>query len=186
GDLPAARALAARHGLRPARALWRMAMDLDPGRGTVPPDVPPSTRLRAFVPGRDEQAWLDVNARAFDWHPEQGRMGLPDLRARQDEPWFDPADLLLAERGGRVVAFAWCKLEPGSDEGELYALGVHPDAQGTGLGRALTHVVLAHLAARGRSRAVLFTEATNTAAVRTYRSVGFVTDRVDVQHTTVG
>src|SRR3712207_7276788 len=48
---------------------------------------------------RSEEAWLRVNARAFDWHPEQGRMTAADLALREAEEWFDPAGFLMAWRG---------------------------------------------------------------------------------------
>lgn len=194
GDLPAARALAARAGMTVVRELWQMAVPL-PAGGATPGATPGATGgadvdaappdgvvVRPFVVGRDEDAWLRVNARAFADHPEQGRMTRADLEAREAEPWFAADDLLLAERDGRLVASVWMKVEPGSDEGELYVLGVDPDAQGQGLGRALTARTLAHLAARGLRRAVLYVSASDEAAVRTYRRAGFVTVRSDVQY----
>ncbi|WP_182112949.1 MULTISPECIES: mycothiol synthase [unclassified Actinotalea] len=184
GNLPAARALAARAGLAVVRELWQMARDLPADEGALPSDamVAPGVTVRPFVVGRDEDAWLRVNARAFARHPEQGRMTRADLDAREAEPWFDPADLLLAERDGVVVASVWMKVEPGSDEGELYVLGVDPDAQGRGLGRLLTARTLAHLGARGLRRVVLYVSAGDEAAVRTYRRAGFETVRADVQY----
>ena len=136
--------------------------------------------MRPFVVGKDEAAWLEVNARAFAGHPEQGRMTLADLRARQAEPWFRADDLLLAERAGRLVGFAWLKVE--GDVGELYALGIDPSAQGGGLGRWLTAAALEHLARRGARTGLLYTEATNHAAVHLYTEAGFRRSRVDVQY----
>lgn len=186
GNLPAARALAESAGLSVVRELWKMSLDLPagtPGGDSARPGhaVTP-VRVRPFVVGQDEAAWLRVNARAFADHPEQGRITLADLRARQGEPWFDPAGFLLAESDGELLAYAWTKIEPGSSEGELYVLGVDPDAQGRGLGRLLTALTLEHLAGRGLRRAVLYTEADNHAAVRTYTSAGFTVARSDVQY----
>ena len=60
------------------------------------PSFPEGVVVRAFEPGRDEQAWLDLNNRAFRHHPEQGAWDLDTLERRMREPWFDPEDLLLA------------------------------------------------------------------------------------------
>jgi len=183
GDLPAARALAARAGLTVQRELWQLARDLPPAQPVPPPPAAPDgVVVRPFVVGQDDDAWLAVNARAFAEHPEQGRMTAADLSARQHEPWFRADDLLLAEHDGRLLAFAWMKVEPGDDTGELYVIGVDPAAQGSGLGRFLTALTLDHLAARGLRRALLYTEATNAAAVRTYAAAGFRRSRTDVQY----
>lgn len=181
GGLPGARALARSAGLSVRRELWRMARPLAPDDDVVP-EPPDGVTLRPSVVGEDEAAWLDLNARAFADHPEQGRMTLADVRARQGEPWFRATDLLLAERDGRLVGSAWTKVEPGSRSGELYALAVDPRAQGTGLGRWLTDVVVAHLAGLGLHEATLYVEGDNHAAVRTYRRAGFERTHVDVQH----
>ena len=176
GALPPARALAASRGLPQVRELWQMA--LDPLVVPPVPDLPPGVTVRAFEPGRDEDAWVAVNARAFAAHPEQGRLTRADLADREAEPWFDPAGLLLAEEDGRLLGFGWTKV-PDATEGEIYALGVDPDAQGRRLGPALTARMLAHLADRGVPRVVLYTEGDNAPAIRVYQAVGFARSAVD-------
>lgn len=182
GNLPGARALAHSAHLAVRRELWQLRRDLDPADLPPVPPAPRGVAVREFVPGADDEAWLALNARAFAHHPEQGRMSAVDLTARQAEPWFRADDLLLAERDGHLLAFVWLKVERGDDAGELYVLGVDPTAQGLGLGRLLTAMTLHQLAERGLRRVLLYTEADNTVAVRTYTSAGFVRSRVDVQY----
>nr|WP_297424687.1 mycothiol synthase [uncultured Actinotalea sp.] len=183
GDLPGARALAAAAGLAVTRELWQMARPLSADDAADdPPATPDGVAVRPFVVGADEGAWVAVNARAFASHPEQGRLTRADVVAREGEPWFDAADLLLAERDGRLVASVWMKVEPGSGTGELYALGVDPDEQGSGLGRYLTGLVVRHLAAQDLERAELYVEGDNEPAIRTYARAGFARSRVDVQY----
>ena len=190
GDLPAARATADAVGMVVVRELWRMALDLaeHPPADAV---LPQGVQVRAFVPGEDEDAWRRVNARAFAYHPEQGRMTSADLRAREQEPWFDPAGFLLVERAGKLLGSVWTKVHPPGDApdgapdeevGEIYVVGVDPDAQGLGLGRALTSLGLAHLRDRGLRTVILYTGAENTVAVHTYERAGFVRAAVDVMY----
>ena len=188
GDLPAARATATAMGMVVVRELWRMALDLTEHPPTAP-RLPQGVEVRPFVPGQDEEAWRRVNARAFAHHPEQGRMTSADLRAREAEPWFDPAGFLLAERDGRLLGSVWTKVHdagtapdgaPGEEVGEIYVVGVDPHAQGLGMGRALTSLGLAHLRDRGLRTVILYTGAENTVAVHTYERAGFVRTAVDV------
>lgn len=185
GDLPAARAFAAATGLVVVRELRKLRLDLTARTDAARRALPPGTTLRTFVPGRDEEAWRRVNARAFAHHPEQGRMTVADVQAREREPWFDPAGFLLAERDGVLVGSVWTKVHPAGTEadgpvGEIYVVGVDPDAQGTGLGGALTSAGLDHLASRGLTTVVLYVDGDNTAAVRTYAAQGFVRAATDV------
>ncbi|MEU8346722.1 mycothiol synthase [Spirillospora sp. NPDC048832] len=179
GDLPAAAALASSEGMERVRALFQMRR---PASDPLPEaHVAEGVSVRTFEPGRDEQAWLDVNARAFADHPEQGAWTMDDVRAREAEEWFDPAGFFLAERDGRLVGFHWTKVHPGKI-GEVYVVGVDPDAQGLGLGRALTLVGLHHLRSAGMEQIMLYVDESNVAAVRLYESLGFTRYAVDVMY----
>ncbi len=185
GDLPAARALAAAAGLVPVERLWRMRADL--ARRPAVPVLPGGVVARAFDPGHDEDALVRLNARAFADHPDQGRWTRHDVLTREAEPWFDAAGLLLLERAGAPVAFVWTKVHPAGEledgpVGELYVVGVDPDAQGGGLGGALTALGLDLLASRGLQVAVLWTSGDNERAVRAYRRAGFARVAVDVRY----
>jgi mycothiol synthase len=139
--------------------------------------------VRPFRPGVDEGAWLAVNSRAFATHPEQGGMTEADLLAREAEPWFDPAGFLLAERDGRVLGFHWTKIHA-DGMGEVYVLGVDPDAQGLRLGPALLGLGLRSLAERGCAEVLLYVDADNTTALRLYSRLGFTEhDRSEQWHT---
>ena len=189
GDLPAARELAAALGYGPVRDLQFLARPLGTGqdRPTMPDVLPDGCTLRTFRPGDDDEAWLRLNAKAFATHPEQGRLTLEDLHARQAEPWFDPGGFFLLHREEHTdpIAFVWTKIEPGqlsgSRDGEIYVVGVAPEAQGAGLGRLMTDVGLAHLARSGADRAVLYVEGDNAPALATYRRAGFRQDARHVQ-----
>ncbi|MTK00616.1 mycothiol synthase [Micromonospora sp. CP22] len=177
GDHPSAAALAVDLGFQRARVLWQLRRPL---AAPLPePRLPDGVTLRAFQPGRDDAAWLALNARAFADHPEQGRWTAEDLRVRLAEPWFDPAGFLLAVESatGRLLGFHWTKVHerPGSARiGEVYVLGVEPDAHGGGLGRALTTAGLAYLRdRRGLDRVMLYVDESNTGAVALYERLGF-------------
>jgi mycothiol synthase len=137
--------------------------------------------LRAFVPGEDEAAVVRVNHRAFGWHPEQSRLDVSELMVLETQPWFDPQGFLLAVGpNNRLLGFHWTKVH--SDGlGEVYVLAVDPDAQGTGLGSALTVAGLAHLRAQGAPEAMLYVDSDNAAAVRTYQKLGFAHHHTDVE-----
>jgi mycothiol synthase len=206
GNHEAAAELAARYGYRPVRELWKMrlatsAAQLPDGGlpdgglpdGGLPdgglPDggLPGGATLRAFVPGQDEDAWLAANRAAFAHHPEQGNMTRADLDARMEEPWFDPAGFLLAvDPGGRLLGFHWTKVHPRHGGhpaiGEVYAVGVIPEAQGTGLGKALTVAGIKHLQRQGLHAVMLYVDADNIPAVALYRRLGFTRWDVDVMY----
>jgi mycothiol synthase len=175
------------------------------------PTLPPGVAVRTFRPGEDDAAWLAVNAAAFAHHPEQGSLTQRDLDDRKAEPWFDPEGFFLAVRAGAgagdggngsgsgvgealgpalgpapgngdFLGFHWTKVHAEERLGEVYVVGVRPDAQGGGLGRALTAIGLRYLAAQGLPTAMLYVDADNTAAVTVYERLGFTTYETDLMY----
>lgn len=186
GNHEAAADLAARYGYVPVRELWKMR--LATAAADLPElSLPDGVSLRSFVPGRDEESWLAVNRAAFAHHPEQGNMSRADLDARMAEDWFDPAGFLLAEdRSGRILGFHWTKIHPRHGDhpaiGEVYVVGVAPEAQGTGLGKALTVAGIRHLQEQGLHAVMLYVDGDNIPAVALYRRLGFSRWDMDVMY----
>lgn len=170
GEHDAAARLARRFGWAPVRELWRMRLtDLDEAPA---PQLPETVSIRAFRPGLDDQAWLSANAAAFADHPEQGRLTLEDLHDRMAEDWFDPEGFLLAWEGETLLGFHWTKVAD-PELGEVYVVGVVPEAQGRGLGRSLTLAGIEHLHRAGLAAIMLYVDADNAAAVKLYKKLGF-------------
>jgi mycothiol synthase len=71
-----------------------------------------------------------------------------------------------------VLGFHWTKVH-GDGTGEVYVVGVDPDAQGGGLGKALTLAGLHHLRERGIREIILYVESDNAPAVAVYTRLGF-------------
>lgn len=172
GDHPAARALARRFGFTPIRTLLQLRMPLAGSRERA-------AVFETFRPGIDEDEWVALNATIFASHPEQGSLTVEDLRVRENEPWFDPDDFLIArDDSGRMVGYNWLKIE--GELGEIYVIGV--DAPGRGLGRSLMLAGLDRMRDRGCTTAALYVEADNVPAVSLYRSLGFSDHTIDVQY----
>ena len=174
-DHPAARRLAERTGFERARELWVMRRRTSTPLPRLEP--PPGVRLRSYTDA-DADAVLRLNAAAFAAHPEQGAMDAENLAERMAEHWFDPAGLILAVdtsdgAEGRLLGFHWTKRHT-HDLGEVYVVGVDPDAQGAGLGRLVTLAGLHHLADLQVNEVILYVESDNAAAIRVYRDkLGF-------------
>ncbi|MCV7280591.1 mycothiol synthase [Mycolicibacterium flavescens] len=184
GNLEPARATAASLGLTVARELLQMRRPLT---GLPPVQVPDGVRIRTYAGPSDDAALLRVNNAAFVWHPEQGGWTDAELAERRGEPWFDPEGLFLAvdDASDEVLGFHWTK-QHDADLGEVYVVGVDPGAQGRGLGAVLTLTGLHHLAARlsasSQPTVLLYVEADNSAAVKTYRNLGFAVFSVDAAY----
>ena len=183
--------MAAAVGLKPGRALYQM-------RRPLPAEEHATIKTRPFRPGSDEQAWLEVNNRAFQWHPEQGGWTVETIKARETQPWFDPDGFLLYETSDeegdapapRLVGFCWTKVHeahnssPGAPSlGEIYVVAVDPDFAGRGLGRQLTLAGLDYLSSIGLTQAMLYVDATNSPAVKLYVDLGFTVNHIDRAYT---
>ncbi|NMM25474.1 MAG: mycothiol synthase [Phycicoccus sp.] len=193
GHLGVARFFAAREEAASVRTLWTMRRSLGADAQPLPTfELPQEFRTRHFVVGQDEDAWLQVNERAFVHHPEQGQMTRVNLDRRIAESWFDATGFILIEdiRGPVPVLAAshWTKVVPPRDpqaiptEGEVYVVAVDPAYHGMGLGQMVTVLGLGYLAERGLSEAFLFVEGDNTRAISVYSQLGFTRTGMDVMY----
>ncbi|MFD1375510.1 mycothiol synthase [Micrococcus antarcticus] len=186
GDHDAAKKLAADVGLDRVRELFRMRRE-----GTDYLEEPAIDRritVRTFRVGEDEPQWLEANAKSFVHHPEQGSLTLNDLEARMSEDWFDPSGFFLAfDAEENLLAYHWTKIHPATADavrptGEVYVVGVVPEAQGLGLGRSLTTTGINYLLELGVDAVILYVDADNEAAVKLYRSLGFTLWDADIMY----
>jgi mycothiol synthase len=200
GENPAAAGLAASLGFVKIRELKQLRRSLSTPLAV--PVLPEGVTVRTFHKGADDQGWVDLNAVVFADHPEQGSITRDDLDRRIAEPWFDPNGFFLALRadesgGERMVGYHWTKVHGTTHEhpsghvhgghghepmGEVYVVGVHPDEQRNGLGKALILTGLRHLRSLGLLEVMLYVDANNTAAIRAYERLGFTHWDSDVQY----
>jgi mycothiol synthase len=179
-DSAASAHLARSFGFRPARRLLHLHRHV--GDAPEAPMVE-GARIRGFVPGEDDERWLELNSRIFAGHPENGTWRLDDLRSRFAQPWFNADDVLMLEVDGRLRGFCWIKLEERRGEGlvgEIYVIGTAPECRGMGLGRLLLAEGLRRMHERGSRIAAIYVDDSNTAAVSLYETAGFHYHHVDV------
>lgn len=169
--------VAAQVGLAPGRTLHQMRRSLPLSQSDAAAKVP----VRTFVKGQDEDAWLNVNNRAFEHHPEQGGWDHSTLSARLSQPWFDPNGFILHEIDHELAGFCWTKVDAETDPslGEIYVIAVDPKFHGRGLGQAMVVSGLVNLAERGITTAMLYVDAKNSAAMTLYERLGFRIHRTD-------
>ena len=154
-------------GFSSYRDLWQMRCKFPPNGEGIP--------TRPFICGVDDEAFLEVNSRAFSWHPEQGSLDLSKLNDLFKEEWFDDEGFLLLEVENRLAGFCWTKVHHQSDltVGEIFAIAVDPDFHGRGFGKPLTISGLNYLANVGADLGMLYVEADNKPAIRIYEDIGF-------------
>ena len=188
GNQAPARATAAALGLVVVRELLQMRRPLT----DLPPvTLPDGVHITTYAGPADDPELLRVNNAAFAWHPEQSGWTEADIAERRDEPWFDPAGLFMAfdVNTAKLLGFHWTKVHD-ENLGEVYVVGVDPAAQGRGLGATLTLVGLHHLAERlsdsEQPTVMLYVEAENSAAVKTYQRLGFDVSTVDAAYAAGG
>jgi mycothiol synthase len=168
-------------GFTPDRELIQMRVPLP-----LPAELLAQTRpvtTRPFIPGQDEQAWLDINNRAFAGHPEQGGWTEAELRERLAADWVVLDGFLMADApdGSGLVGSCWTKIHRLTHPpmGEIYVISVNPDRQGQKWGKSLTVAGLNWLAQQGLTVGMLYTDADNTAAVAMYHALGFADHHID-------
>ncbi len=173
--------LAQQIGFQRGRDLYQM-------RCTLPISDSPlelTGSLSTFQVGLDEDRWLEINNKAFAWHPEQGRWTRETLLSREAEPWFDPRGFFLLEIDDQLAAFVWTKVHVDEESpiGEIYVIATNPAFSGRGLGEVMCKVGLNYLSSLGISTGMLYVDSTNEPALKMYRRIGFHIDHIDRAYT---
>ena len=107
-------------------------------------------------------------------HPEEGYAHFLVSQLTSDD-----SVVLVAERGGTVVGYAYAGLEPLSWKelrgacGYLHDVYVDVGARRSGTGKKLVRAVLEWAASKGAPRTVLWSAARNHAAQRLFARLGF-------------
>jgi mycothiol synthase len=158
------------YGYIPIRTFWQMTIGLHPSFDAGP--LPDGVTIRPFTAALDGPAAFAVVDAAFVTHFGYYEETYEDWWAHQqsDATW-DPSLGLVAELGGEVVGYSNNGLI--EDMGHVFELGVLPQHQGRGIGRALLRHSFASFAARGIRTGRLGVDTENvTGALGLYRSIG--------------
>ncbi len=183
--------LFASFGLQPKRYFFDMVYR----GGDIPsgPGLPAGYRIRAFVPGQDEEALWRVLNTSFRDHWGHVPFGFDHwLHWIRTGP-FDPDLALLAEGpGGEAVGECLGLIDAernrilGRNEGWIDSLGVLREHRKKGVGRALLLEGMRRLRQRGCTHLILGVDTENpTGALGLYESVGFREWKVGITYSKV-
>ena len=165
--------VAAERGLIPYRDLWQLRCRL--------PIAESSDLITGSFSEADIHEFVDVNNRAFHWHPEQGNITVEAIRSRMAEPWFKADGFRIYRHSGHLTSFCWTKIHNDTSPpmGEVYVMAVDPDFTGRGLGHQITLAGLDWLTAQGLEIGMLYVESDNHAANAIYSRIGFTHHQID-------
>ena len=185
GEQEAAHNLAASFNFEKIRTVLQMSKSLTDIQPL--PVIDKEIIIRNFLPGIDNDDWLDLNNRVFKDHPEQGGWQLSDLNHRLSEEWFDEKGFFIVEKNEQVIASTWTKVhgehshDHGSGQshahsaiGEIYITAVDPEYTGLGIGKALTITALNYLKYQGLRDAMLYVDSKNKHGINLYDKLNFV------------
>lgn len=136
------------------------------------PQVPDGVRIRPLAGLAEVDAYVALHRSAFG-----SRNMTIEWRTRTlSHPAYDPSlDFVAEDQEGKLLAFCigWKDIVQGTRIGQIEPLGVLPDAQKRGIGRAILLSVLQRMRTSGCEFAEIDAESTNSASNHLYESAGF-------------
>ena len=154
-------------------------------------DFPQGYEIEEFNVNTNIDEFIELNKVCFIDLPDQSSWTKKDVELRISENWFSKKGfILLRNSNKKLVGFCWTKIH-GQDHkhdvddghehknhghnpiGEIYVLGVAPQEQGNGLGKALTLWGLNHLRRQGLDSAMLYVDKSNLKAIELYEDLDF-------------
>ncbi len=166
----------ARRGFEFDRYFWRMRLPAD--KDVPPVQLPEGYTVRTFVPGQDEELFMNVRNVCFADHFGSTPYTPETTAYIIQQEMFQPAGLFFAFKDGVVAGYCWSAISAEENArrnvsvGWIEHLGTVPEHRGVGLGRALLLIGVQHLRQQV-SVVELGMEGENVAALRLYESVGF-------------
>ena len=142
------------------------------------PHLPPGFTPRPLAGEGEVGAYVATHRAAFGTENMTVEQRLAILRGPRYRPELD---LVAVAPDGTLAAFCVCGIDDagnertGRKEGEIDIVGVHPDFQRRGLGRAMVLAGMRALGGQGMDVAALGVASDNRGAIRLYESAGFRT-----------
>ncbi|HEX6780261.1 MAG TPA: GNAT family N-acetyltransferase [Ktedonobacterales bacterium] len=140
------------------------------------PVVPEGFSIHPLAGEAEVPAYVALHRAAF----ESDNMTVDWRRSTLESPQYVPAlDLVAVDAEGALAGFCICWLSQrandhnGSVAGQVEPMGVRPDLQGRGLGRALLLEGLRRLQAHGATTAYVDCDSANDRAFKHYEAAGF-------------
>jgi ribosomal protein S18 acetylase RimI-like enzyme len=154
---------------------WSKVLLRYDGGDTPPTQLPAGFTIRPLGGAAEVGAYVALHRAAFG----SDSMTEPWRERTLAAPEYRPElDLVAVAPDARLAGFAVCWFADvgldGRRSGQFEPVGVHPDFQGQGLGRALMAEGLRRLRAAGAEAVSVETDHQRGAALRLYTSVGFV------------
>ncbi|HEX6605648.1 MAG TPA: GNAT family N-acetyltransferase [Chloroflexia bacterium] len=157
------------------QADWSQVLMERPAAELVPPAIlPDGFTVRPLAGPAEAAAYTELHRAAFRSENMTAAWRARTLARRE---YIADLDLVVVAPDGRLAAFCVGWLDrhgPGSTVlGQVEPLGVHPDFQGQGLGRAVLLEAMRRMQAHGATRLVVETDTYRDTAFGLYQSVGF-------------
>lgn len=134
---------------------------------TPPPE---NFTIRELAGAAEVEAYVALHRAAFGTE----NMTVGWRRRTLSHPLYRPdLDLVAVANDGTLAAFCIGWFDPVRRVGQIEPLGVHPDRQHMGLGRAILAEALARLRALGAESVLVDAYNVGDAALATYQSAGF-------------
>ena len=145
-----------------------LRFELDLQQELSPPHLPDGYHIRPLQGKEEAQAYVNLHRAAFDSEKMTW-----DWRVRTlEHPAYHPnLDLVVVNNQNMPVGFCICWLW--QDLGQVEPLGVHPEYQGRGLGRALERAAHQALRQHGARRLLVDHVSLNEQAIALSRQTGF-------------
>ena len=137
-------------------------------------------KIRRFIQGEDEPAWITVWNRAFREFEEFRTMTLEDMLGSEKAPNFDAKGMFIAELAGKPVGVvnAYIDKERKEKKGFIRVLGVAPEHRRKGIGRKLSEKAIDSFKKRGIESVETGGVMGKPEAIKLWESMGFQQVRV--------